>query len=355
MSEPRSTPTRRVGWLCGYVPEELIMAAGLEPVRIRGRAERVKQADSYMYPNFCPYLTNILDSGVRGELADLEGFIFTSSCDAMRRLHDLWTQHVRMPFTHMLEVPKNTDENAVTFFAAQLVQLKTAMEKAFGVNILRGNLEAAIGLMNEHRELVTGLLERQKEVSSGTKGSEILALCLEETASPKDAMTDKLRKAAGKVYEAGRRPHDAPRILVVGSVLDKLDLFHMVERAGGSVVAFDTCTGLRHYSGLVEQGRDLIQSLAKRYLGKPPCPRMPGIDKRMAYMSQIAQDYSVDGVIHSVVKFCDYGLFETPAIEENMKGRQVPVLVLENDYIWSDAGRMGTRIEAFVEMLRGGV
>ncbi len=331
------------------------MAAGLEPVRVRGRAQRIKNADAYMFPNFCPYLTNILDSGLRGKLADLDGLILTSSCDAMRRLHDLWSQHVRMPFTHMLEVPKNTGENAVRFFTAQLEQLKMAMERAFGVNIVTQNLEASIRLMNEHRELMTGLLEGQKEASSGTKGSDLMALCLEETASPKDAMTGKLRRVPGEVHEAGKRPDSRPRILVVGSVLDKLDLLHMVERAGGSIVAFDTCIGLRHYSGLVEQGHDPIRSLAERYLGKPPCPRMPGIDKRMAYVSQIVQDYSIDGVIHSVVKFCDYDLFESPAIERDMRGRQVPVLVLENDYIWSDAGRMNTRIEAFVEMLRGGV
>ena len=69
-----------------------------------------------MFPNFCPYLKNVLDSGLRGDYRDMDGIIFINSCDAMRRLHDLWTHNVKTRFTYMLEVPKNRDENAIQFF-----------------------------------------------------------------------------------------------------------------------------------------------------------------------------------------------------------------------------------------------
>jgi hypothetical protein len=42
---------KRISWLCSHVPEEIIIAAGLEPVRIQGQVEMVKGADSYMSLN----------------------------------------------------------------------------------------------------------------------------------------------------------------------------------------------------------------------------------------------------------------------------------------------------------------
>jgi benzoyl-CoA reductase/2-hydroxyglutaryl-CoA dehydratase subunit BcrC/BadD/HgdB len=111
--------------------------------------------------------------------------------------------------------------------------------------------------------------------------------------------------------------------------------------------------GLRHYSGAIEEGPDPIESIARRYLLKPSCTRMPGFSERIEHMEELIQDYLVDGIIYSTVKFCDYGMFEAPAIERRLQSRQFPFLILENDYVWGDEGRVRTRIEAFVEMIKG--
>jgi len=46
------------------------------------------------------------------------------------------------------------------------------------------------------------------------------------------------------------------------------------------------------------------------------------------------------------------GLFEAPVIVAGLRNPKVPFLVLENDYVWSDTGRVKTRIEEFVEMIK---
>jgi benzoyl-CoA reductase/2-hydroxyglutaryl-CoA dehydratase subunit BcrC/BadD/HgdB len=344
---------KRIGWFCSYVPAEIIIAAGLEPVRIQGQVEMVKEADSYMSPNNCPYLKNILDSGLQNKFKNLEGIIFTSSCDGMRRLYDIWTHHVQMPFSCMLEIPKNKDGNAIGYFSEQLYGLKTRLEKVFEVNISDDKLGKAIGLMNEHRKIMIKLFERQKESPSPYKGSELLALCLEEMTRPKDETTEKVKNFLERAEPPKSLEDKSPRILVIGNVIDKLNLFQMVESVGGSVVAFDTCLGLRHYSGAVEEGRDPIESIARRYLLKPSCARMPGFVERIERVEELIQDYSVDGIVYSIVKFCDYGMFEAPVIGRSLQNRGVPFLILENDYIWRDEGRVRTRIEAFVEMIKG--
>lgn len=342
---------KRIGWLCSYVPEEIIIAAGLEPLRIQGQVEMCKEADSYMSLNHCPYLKNILDSGLQNKFKNVEGIIFTSSCDGMRRLYDIWTHHVRMPFSYMLEIPKNKDEKAIRYFSEQLYGLRTRLEEVFKTDISDGKLGKAITLLNEHRNVMIRLFERQKESPSPYKGSELLALCLEEMTRPKDETTEKIKSFLERPPQPFK--DKSPRILVIGNVIDKFSLFQMVESVGGSVVAFDTCLGLRHYSGAVKEGPDPIETLARRYLLKPLCARMPGFNERIERVEELIQDYSADGIVYSMMKFCDYGMFEAPIIERRLQNRRVPFLTLENDYVWRDEGRVKTRIEAFVEMIRG--
>jgi benzoyl-CoA reductase/2-hydroxyglutaryl-CoA dehydratase subunit BcrC/BadD/HgdB len=55
-----------------------------------------------------------------------------------------------------------------------------------------------------------------------------------------------------------------------------------------------------------------------------------------------------------VQKFCEPELFDVPAILRTFRERGMPVLVLEGELERELAGQAETRIEAFVEMLRGG-
>ena len=342
---------KRIGWFCSYVPEEMIIAAGLVPMRIQGRVDKVKEADSYVFSNICPYLKNILDSGLRGNFEDLAGLIFTNSCDGMRRLYDLWTRYVPTPFTFMLEVPRNRDERGVRYFASQLLAMKAELEKAFERDIPNHRLLEAVSFMNDRRDMVEEVFSGQKEFPPRLKGSEVLALGLEEMTRPKAETTPRLEEAAGGAVPADQALKNKPRILVMGNVLDRPSLFEMVEGAGASVVVCDTCNGLRHYSDRIEDGDDPIEALARRYLHKPPCPRMPGFKERMDRLGGLIEDYSIGGVIYSNLKYCDYSLFETPQIEGYLKERRLPFMVLENDYLWADVERMRIRVEAFLEVV----
>jgi benzoyl-CoA reductase/2-hydroxyglutaryl-CoA dehydratase subunit BcrC/BadD/HgdB len=345
---------KKIGWFCSYVPEELIMAAGMEPLRLKGQVKNFKEADAYLFSNICPYLKNILDSGLRGRLNGLEGIIFTNSCDGMRKLYDLWIEYVETPFTYMLEVPKRLDKQGIEYFSHQLKRLKSNLEAVLDVNISEG-LQSAISIMNEHRAIMGKIFERQRESPPQYKGSEMLALCEEEMMSPKENITPKLLEFSNRTTSHGRSKKEGARILLMGNTVDDPTLFRLVENADCSVVAFDTCNGLKHYTNLVEEGSDPIESLARRYLLKPSCPRMPGFDTRLENTDNLIQQYSVDGIIFTNLKHCDYSLFEAPQIERYAKEKGLPLLVVENDYLWTDIERIRIRVEAFLEMVQGEV
>jgi len=341
----------KIGWMCSFVPEEMILAAGLTPSRIQGRVEAIERADAYAFTNLCPYVKNLLDSGLRHKFDGMAGVVFANSCDGMRRLSDLWRHYVGIPFSYLLEVPKNRNVDAINYFAARLRDLRNSLEAAFGVEITDEKLQVAIGIMNEHRTLIGRIFEAQKEDPPRYVGSELLSILNAEGVQPKGETTVLLRDSAMGGASPAPGGRGGPRLLVAGSRLDRPALFEMVEAAGGSIVAIDTCNGLRHYTGLVEDSADPIDALARRYLLTPACPRMPGFGTRMERLATLAGEYGAQGIIYGMLKFCDFSLFEQPQVEKLSQEVGLPVLVLENDYVWSDAERLRTRIEAFLEMI----
>jgi len=347
----------RVGWLCSYVPEEIIMAAGLLPVRVSGGGETVGQADAYLYPNICPFIKSVLAQGLDGQAKDLAGLVFVRSCDGMRRLYDVWETYVPTPFVYMLEVPKNKDGAAVDYFATQLRRLATALGQEFGEKMTDKSLNQAIKAANEARKLIQGIYQNQCSVALPLRGSEVFQLGLDGMRMGKDAFVKKLkeyRPPSGNQVP-GKGQNGKARILVTGNVVDRPDLFQLIENGGADVVAADLCTAMRHFNFLVDEDEgDPYLALARSYLNRPGCARMTNLEERLADAMKLAKDYAVDGVVYTSVKFCDQHLSDAPYFAEKLKEAGIPMLFLENDYTWSAVGQLKTRVEAFIEMLDAG-
>ena len=78
-----------VGYFCNLVPVEIILAAGMQPVRVTGKAETTSTADAYLCSNLCPYVKSVLTAAIEGRGDKLQGAVFARSCDGMRRMYDV--------------------------------------------------------------------------------------------------------------------------------------------------------------------------------------------------------------------------------------------------------------------------
>ncbi|HPA72848.1 MAG TPA: 2-hydroxyacyl-CoA dehydratase family protein [Spirochaetota bacterium] len=344
----------KAGWLCSFVPEELLMAAGFDPCRVDGRVETIERADAYTFSNLCPYVKNVLDAGLRGRLADLSMVVLAHACDGVRRLHDLWGHAVVQPPAFFLDVPKNTDETAVTFYAARLADLKGKLEETFSVAITDERLAEAIAFMNGRRRRAAPLFALQKQHPPSIAATALHELLHAEQTRPKGETEALLDAAAAGQAGAAGTGNGGPRLVVAGGRLDRPELFSYIEAAGGTVVLCDTCQGLRHYEAFVEENVPPLTALARRYLTKTGCPRMPGAEERLKRLAALAEEYDARGIVYAPLRFCDYGLFEAPVLEAFFRLRGLPVLVLENNYVWTEGERLRTRVEAFVEMVASG-
>jgi len=340
-----------VSYACSYVPEEIILAAGLRPERMIPQPQP-SRADAYMHPNTCYYVKSLLASGLAGAEAGAGAVVFANSCDGMRRLQDVWKEYVRGVPALFVDVPKKKDPASIEFFASELRRFARALEETFpGARVTDDGLREAIETCNRVRLLMDEVFRLQRDADAAVSGRSVLELCLEGSRHPPAVFAGRLERFIADA-EKGCAADPSPRIVLTANVIHRPDLVELIEDAGGRVVALDACVGIRHFDTPVESNRqDPITALAERTLEKASCPRMEGIEERFQRLKGLARECRAGGIVYSTVKFCDMHLYEAPLMRLACEDAGFPVLFLENDYEWTGLEQMKTRVEAFLGMI----
>ncbi len=342
----------RMGYFCSLVPTEIIAAAGYEPVWVKGRAEMTSAADARMYPNMCPYIKSLFTDAAESGGNSFDGLVFARSCDGARRLYDVWRAYIPSKFTYMLEVPKNADDLAVSYFTAQLRDFAKQIGKAYGCEVTASTLRKAIKDANLARGKMRELHRRQSASPLPMAGSELFMQGLEILHGDDGVkgITETRKKPVAGGAAAGSRKKT--RVMICGNVMSRPDIFQMIEGSGAEVPVADVCTGLRSFERIVdEKGDDPFVSLAEAYLGAPRCSRTAAPAETYARIRDNVDRYNVNGVVLTALKFCDQQLYDIPYLLKKLNDEGIPVLFVENDYVFKDKDRIRTRVEAFVEML----
>lgn len=347
MTQATEAP-REVLYTCSYVPEEIIVAAGLEPRRFLPEG---RPADARVHPNTCGYVKSVLAAALDGEAAAAAGIVIANSCDAMRRLYDLWGGYVRAVPALFLDVPKKADDDSIAMFAAELRALAEALPSAFSARTIdETGLRAAIRTCNEIRVLMGQVFAAQQARHGGGIGTRVFDLCLAGTTHTRKNFAAAIRHFLGQT-RSEHRPAKVPRIVITGGLVHRRDVVAAIESAGADVVALDTCIGLRHYQGCVEEDApDPFAALAKRYLTRPTCARMQGFEERLRWTRHVADESGADAVVFSLQKFCGPCAYDVQFMAEGFHALGIPFLSLEDDYEGSGREQLTGRVEAFVEL-----
>ncbi len=355
-SEAKAQGRPVVGIMCEYTPRELILAAGGLPVCLcGGSAATIPAAERDLPSNLCPLIKSTYGYHVLGanpflEMADL--VIAETTCDGKKKMFELLAE--TRP-TYQLELPqKPEDPDARRHWRRELQKLRHELGERFGTRITASRLREAIRLMNRERALRRQLASLMQADSPPLTGLELLSLKSSIPGRPED-----LRQYEQALAELPGRPMDLGRRVRV--LLTGVPIVHGAERVvalfedrGGLVVGMENCTGLRPILDDVDEtAADPLQALADKYLALP-CSVMTPNRGRLESLRRLAREYRAEGVIELVWRAC-----LTYDVEAHLVRRLVeeelglPYLRLETDYSPSDTERMGVRVEALYETVRG--
>lgn len=343
------------GWLCTYVPEEIIHAAGILPIRITGSIQETELDDgnAYLYVNSCSFSRSCLQLGLKSEYDFLDGVVGGSTCDGARRLFDLWRQYIGTPFHHVITVPRKYTEKAHHLYYQEILDFTSHFEEHLGLKISEEKLLESVKLYNESRILLKKLYDLRKLEKPTITGAETMEVLNASFRMPKELFNSWLQDLLNELAICDCENSGRARIMLIGSVLTNPEFIKAIENQGGLVVADELCTSTRYWSDpvILDADKTLIESISRRYLNNFPCARMFPSDERFERIIDYINSFRIDGVISQIVRYCVPYSHDLPLLTKKLKKINVPILALDVEYGTSGSGQIQTRVQAFLEML----
>lgn len=351
----KSDGKKVVGFVCSYMPEEVLYAMDILPYRITGKGvQDTSHADSYLTRVNCSFARSCLELGFTGGYDFLDGAIWNNGCDHIRRCYDNWKAKIPLPFMYMLPVPHKISPEGREWYKGEVLKFRQAVEDHFGVELSSKKLADAVSTYNETRNLLRKLYDLRTSDSPPFTGAEVLTVLSAGTSIPRAEYNRLLRELLEEAEPAGSNaPNGGVRLLVAGSLMDDVDFITNVEDLGAIVVTDALCFGTKSFWNLTDESGDPLENLIDRYYEHPSCPRMTGdYPQRLAFLREQIERASVKGVILQHIKFCDLHGTDNALLKRDLEKDGVPVMELERQYgPLADAGRIRTRVQAFLERI----
>ena len=352
----RAGGKKALGYVCCHVPEELFYAADILPVRLRATGcVDSNEAEAWMSSFSCSYARGILEYLMDGTY-ELDGIIQSDGCMMASRIIDNW-EHVagkngKAQLCYQIGAPRITNPQTIGYYKEELKILADKLGEFSGKKVTDEALKAAVLKTNEMRALIAQIGELRKAAEPVITGAEYLSICLAQCDLPLDEYIAALKEFLADVKKLSPLKSRA-RVMVIGSALDNPEYLKVIEDKGGLVVADALCFGTRAFGGeIVLDESDVLGSLAKYYLTRNTCPR--ALDNRPAMHREIAdacREFNIQGVIYEKMQNCECWGGEAYYLEPELKDMGIPMLQLEREEHMANAGQLGIRAEAFIEML----
>ena len=353
--QAKNAGTPVIGFLCSYIPEEILAAAGVFPYRLRGvNSGGTQLADAHYSSKNCSFPKNVLNKILRGDFHFLDGIVFMNGCDHTRRMYDI-LRHSNphlfrwMPF---VDVPQVLGPSHIDRYAGILRGFREQLEAFLGRTIAAEALVGAIRVGNRKRRLLREVHDLRKDERLQVKGSDVLKLMLCVTAMPAAEAIPLIE--AFLAYQRSRpaQPVSATRLILAGGCLEDVGHVEMIESLGGRIVADNTCLGYRSASIEIEEEGDPIDNVARGYLQHLSCARMVNLYRqRLAFIESARKEFNAEGLIFEKLAFCVLYGGDMFIYKNEMKKWNFPMLALEKTYEDPDSGQLKTRVQAFLEEL----
>jgi len=342
-----------IGYTCSFVPEALLMADRLFPVRLRAPGVAGTEiADNYMSNFICSYTRSILEFAMDDRYDLIQGWVFVPSCAHMQRLYDN-LEYLKKPlFSHVLDVPRKVNEVTTTWLTEELGMLADRLSSHFGVDMSEASLVKAMAEWNEFAQVIQALGELRKRPNPPLSGTEFHAMLTAALASPKDLILPEILSYKTELENRDGIDDYRARLMLVGGHLHDPEYIRVIESQGGLVVADRSCTGSLPGLMSIEMNGDPFSTLAEHSFKKTLCPRMmEDFDRRLTFIVEAVEEYAVDGVVIEIIKFCDLWGVDAMPLVSALRKEGIPVLKLEREYRMGSEGQLRTRVQAFIESM----
>lgn len=352
----REEGERPVAFFCSYTPEEILHAAGLTPVRIMGAVRTISHADAHLQAYCCSLARTDLDMALAGELDFLEGAVFVQTCDTMMRLSDIWRRNASFPFHGDLVLPiRMGEEISLPFLVEEIRRFRKRVEEFIGHQIRDEILKESIRIYNRNRRLAEGIYRLRREKRGSLDSLSAMACLVAGFWMRREKHNDILYHLLEYLEGGENGSEERVPLLVSGSTCTTPDLFELLLELGADVMDDDLCSGHRYFDAYADESIGPEDALAKRMWERVNCPaKHQCLEDRAGRLLRQVRESGAQGVVFYLQSFCEPHLFDIPYLRSRLQEELgVPSLVLESELQSFSRGQLRTRLQAFLETIRG--
>jgi benzoyl-CoA reductase subunit C len=343
-----------VATMCTYSPEELLIAAGMLPVRVLGAHEPQNVSEPHIFGMFCPFCRDSLAQGLLGRFDYAEGVTLTQSCIQYRQTFSSWRMHVpSVQWDYFCPMPNEVQSaHAKAAHRAEIARFREFLGQLTGQPLTDEKLAASIALVNENRRLLHEIYEYRKHDDPKVNGLEAIYASLTAQFVDKTEHNAELKKVLAALPDRRVEREQGVRLMTIGSENDDCGFMAMVESVGATIVIDDQCSGTRYFWNEARLDGDPVKAIADRYCDRPACPTKDYPEHtRFDHVLGLAKEYRAQAAVFLQQKFCDPHEGDYPDLKRHLENNGIPTLFLEFD-ITNPIGPFRIRIEAFLETLR---
>jgi len=351
VKEWKARGKRVIGYVGPAVPEEMIHAARMLPLRVSCDNEPVPThtVDAYLMPNVSTFARSVFQTVLDGKWDFLDGAVISIVNEGTRRMYDPWLAYKRRPYMDSIYLPLKQTGHAVEMYLADLENWRDRISEFRGARIVDRDLRRSIEVYNRGRELMQKLYELRKGDRPPVTGAETLEVIKAATRLPREQFNELLEHLLDEIQRTGREIRKGKRLMIVGSQLENSTWIETIEKLDAVVVTDELEAGTRYFWGAVDAKLPPMEALARYYIsGRPPSARIWPAGKRFEHIFNMAGQYKVDGVVSEILRNdAEYG-HDKLFLDKEMKERGIPILELDVVYGEGGSGQMSTRVEAFL-------
>lgn len=363
---------KRTVWTTMFVPSEILFAMGLYPFCLEigaalfaglGQSSQgLMEAESYGVPtDICTFHRSAIGHTFRDLFPkNVLQAATTTLCDNNTKTMKI-CESMTGKETIVIDVPYEADDYSIQYLAKQLEDFARRLEEITGRKMEQAAFEKAIDYANQTREKMLEINELRKDPFCPLPGSNALGfmfpayLLIGSKLSVEffSALAAELRE---KTEENKKKGDPIPRkdlIRILWLELKpyfKIDFLTKLEQEQGVRIVFEE-TNYVYWDKLDPQRpyESLAKKLITSHYNGP-------LERRIEITRKLAREYQVDGVVVFSSWGCRRNNAAVPTLKRELNKIGYPLLSLDGDCIDDHnymPGQFSTRIEGFLEMIRG--
>jgi benzoyl-CoA reductase/2-hydroxyglutaryl-CoA dehydratase subunit BcrC/BadD/HgdB len=367
IAKARREGQKVVGWQGYNIPEEIIYALGLIPVRIGvgGDDRLVEIGARYISTKNCVFVRETVGLFAENKdpyIQNTDFLAFDATCLQTYRTAEILEYYFNKEVI-ILGVPRNFYwPEAKVYFTKEVEYFTKRLEEQTGTKLDNQILADTITLYDRIREAIVTIYQYQAATANYLSWEETYDLIHAGYYLDRREYLSLLEQVLSELQEKQGQPvievaEDEARIFISGSVIPPGDkkLINIINEVGGRIVGDDLWSGLIPYFE-VKIPENSLQGLAVGYLNRTPHGALPYLDldtdQRIKRLKELIKTFKAQGVIYHTLRYCDPYTFKAKETKDILQKVGIPLLEIHTEYAGSDFEAIRTRVEAFVEMIR---